>query len=407
MDGSANYFFKLFDRGGGLQFMKNTVVISFIILFILAAGCIEGSYIKTETVLVKLDNQENIQWISVIQNPDYATATALAPGFYQFIQTSDNGFFVSGYYSNKSGYTVLRIFKTDSQGNLLWDQQLADTSMGWDIRWILQWDDGGYSVLRRDGQVLTFDSAGRAQGATNMMASICQTHGTVCYDLTPISLKQNPDGSLDWILTNGNISTHETTLIAATVTRNGTLLKKEILPLTNPNGVRDIIRTDDNGWLLGKGYRNDAPGGGIEILIEKTSASSDISWDTVLGTCNKTAFCYNDLIGMHESGDGYDIIYQSYLQHSNESLPVDTISARLDSKGHIVRQEKITDLSGIPAWIFSEGGSRSDFVDLIPKEVLDSAANAHGGNNPRFGEISLTRTKDGGCALQGTRYYGG
>ena len=73
------------------------------------------------------------------------------------------------------------------------------------------------------------------------------------------------------------------------------------------------------GWLSGKGYRDDAPGGGDEILIEKTNASSDIIWDTVLGACNKTASCNNDLIGMHESGDGYDIIYQSYPQQSNES----------------------------------------------------------------------------------------
>ena len=49
---------------------------------------------------------------------------------------------------------------------------------------------------------------------------------------------------------------------------------------------------------------------------------------------------------MHESGDGYDIIYQSYPQQSNESVPADTISVRLDSQGHIVRQDKISDLSG-------------------------------------------------------------
>jgi hypothetical protein len=239
------------------------------------------------------------------------------------------------------------------------------------------------------------------------MDSICRTNGTVCYDLTPVSLKQDPEGSLNWILTNGNFSTSKITLITATVARNGTLLTKESLPLKDPEGVTDIIRTDDNGLLFGKEYIDYSPGGtGYEILIEKTDASLAISWDAVLGTCNtKTSFCNNNLIGMHESGDGYDIIYQSHLQHSNESVPADTISARLDSQGHIVRQDKISDLSGIPAWIFSEDGSRTDFIDLIPKNVLDSAANAHGGNNPTFGSISLIRTADGGYALLGTRYY--
>ena len=384
-------------------------VVCVLILFAMISGCIEGYYKKTETVLVKLGSQENIQWISVIQNPDYATAWSLTnPWSYQFIQTSDSGFFVAGFYSSRSDGTKIRVFRTDNNGNLLWDQNLP--SMSGEVSSILQWDDGGYSVFwgiwEGDWNVYNFDAAGRLQGsATNMMDPICQTNGTVCYDLTPVSLTQNPDGSLNWILTNGNFSTSETSLISATLTRNGTLLKNEILPLKISNGVTEIIRTNDTGWLLGKGYRDDAPGGGYKILIEKTNAFSDITWDTVTGTCNKTAFCNNDLIGMHESEEGYDIIYQSHLQHSNESLPVDTISARLDSSGHIIRQDKISDLSALPAWIFSEGSSRSDFIDLIPKEVLDSAANANGTNNPGFYLISLIRTADGGYALLGTRYY--
>jgi hypothetical protein len=382
----------------------------FLILFALIAGCIEGSFAKTETILVKLDSQEKIQWISVIQNTDCATAMALArPQFYQFIQSSDNGFFVAGYYSNKSGYTTLRVFRTDDRGNSLWDEKLAGVeSMGGPMISSIQWEDGGYSVILSGGRVYNFDSAGRLLGVTNIQDPICQTNGTVCYDLMPVSLTQNPDGHLTLILTNGNFSTSQTTLISATVTRNGTLLTKEILPLKISNGVTDFIRTNDKGWLSGRDYRDDAHGGGNAILIEKTNASSNVSWDTVLDACNKTAFCNNDLIGMHESGDGYDIIYQSYPQQSNESWPVDTISAKLDSQGHIVRQDKISDLSGRHVWIFTNGGSRADFseqIQKIPQNVLDSAANANGKNNPRFDSISFIRTSDGGYALLGTRYY--
>ena len=354
------------------------ILTSICILLAVAAGCIEGSFTKTETALVKLDQQENIQWISVIENPDYATAMALArPQFCQFIQTSDNGFFVAGYYSNRSGYTTLRVFRTDSNGTPIWDEKLAGVeSMGGPMISPIQWEDGGYSVILSGGRVNNFDAAGRSLGAANIQDPICRTNGTVCYDLTPVSLTQNPDGSLTWILTNGNFSTSETSLISAMLTRNGTLLTKEILPLKISTGVTDFIRTNDKGWLSGKGYRDDASGGGNEILIEKTNASSDVSWDTVLGACNKTAFCNNDLIGMHESGDGYDIIYQSYPQQSNESVPADTISVRLDSQGHIVRQDKISDLSGRHVWIFANGGSRADFSEQsqkIPQKVLDSS----------------------------------
>src|SRR5208282_3835376 len=186
------------------------LIIGFFVLLAASAGCIEGSFTKTETVLVKLDSQENIQGVSVIQNPDYATATALAPRFYQFIQTSDNGFFVAGYYSNRSGYTTLRVFRADSNGTHIWDEKLAGVeSMGGPMISPVQWEDGGYSVILSSGMVYNFDSAGRSLGVTNIQDPICRTNGTVCYDLTPVSLTQDPDGSLTWILTNGNFSTSQ------------------------------------------------------------------------------------------------------------------------------------------------------------------------------------------------------
>lgn len=147
------------------------------------------------------------------------------------------------------------------------------------------------------------------------------------------------------------------------------------------------------------------PGGEYKIRIEKTNASFGVSWDTILGTCTTATACNNDLIAMHESGDGYDIIYQSHPRQSNESVQVDTISVRLDMQGNITRQDKISNLSGLPAWIFEEGSSRAEFYHRIPEAVLDSAANAHGGNNPTFRYIPPILTTDGGFVVLGTRYY--
>ncbi|MDD1702518.1 MAG: hypothetical protein LUQ31_06025 [Methanoregula sp.] len=390
--------------------MKNSGLINIFFLFLLftvIAGCIEGSFARTETVLVKLDSQENIQWISVIQNPDYATARASAPlttaQYLRFIETSDRGFFIAARYSNRTGHSALRVIKTDSNGNPLWDQRLPDHNDR--IFTLGQFSDGEYAVTGYDGKLETFDTWGNKTGAVNILDPICQTNGTVCYDLTPISLTQNPDETLDWVLTNGNFSTSQTSLISATVDRNGMLLKKEGFPPAISNGATDFIRTGDNGWLSGKEYRDETPGGEYRIQIEKTNASYGISWDTVLKSCTTTTSCNNDLIGMHESGDGYDIIYQSHPRQSNESVPVDTIFARLDMQGHIVRQDNISNLSGLPAWIFGNCSSRAEFYDLIPEAVLDSAANAQGGNNPTFRYTSPIRTTDGGFAVLGTRYY--
>lgn len=219
------------------------------VLLTVIAGCIEGSFAKTETVLVKLDSRENIQWISVIQNPDYATAWALAPlttpEYLRCIETKDRGLFIAARYTNRSGFSALRIIKTDSNGNPLWDQQLPDHNDR--IFSLGQFSDGEYAVTGYDGNLETFDASGNKTGAVNLLDPVCRANGTVCYDLTPVSLTQNPDDTLDWVLANGNFSTSQTTLISATVDRNGTLLKKEDFPLSVSNGATDFIRTRDNG----------------------------------------------------------------------------------------------------------------------------------------------------------------
>ena len=55
------------------------ILTSICILLAVAAGCIEGSFTKTETALVKLDQQENIQWISVIRKPGLCNSHGACP----------------------------------------------------------------------------------------------------------------------------------------------------------------------------------------------------------------------------------------------------------------------------------------------------------------------------------------
>ncbi|MGB7787991.1 hypothetical protein, partial [Methanoregula sp.] len=93
--------------------MKKTsyiiLIICFFIIFTLVTGCIESSFKKTDMVLVKLDRAKNIQWTAVIDNNDYATSQSLAPSSSQYIQTSDKGFFIAGFFFNSSGGHSLRI----------------------------------------------------------------------------------------------------------------------------------------------------------------------------------------------------------------------------------------------------------------------------------------------------------
>lgn len=140
---------------------KNVYLIPIVCIFIIAitfAGCIESSYKKTEVVLTKLDSTGNVQWTTIIDNRDYATAKSLSLSFNRVIQTSDNGFVIAGFFFNSSGKKNLRLIKTDTVGNITWDQRIPN--LQGDVLTIYQRDDDGYCVLSRDGNNYSFDYSG-------------------------------------------------------------------------------------------------------------------------------------------------------------------------------------------------------------------------------------------------------
>ncbi|MDO9324342.1 MAG: hypothetical protein Q7T80_05210, partial [Methanoregula sp.] len=157
--------------------MKKKVFIILIICLsiILTAftGCIESSYKKTETVLTKLDNTEKVQWTTVIDNKDHSTSQSLSPSN-RFIQTSDKGFFIAGFFSNISGNSI-RLLKTDSSGNLVWERRIAGQTG--EILTIIQRNDGGYSIFCRDGRVYNFDTSGSMERILEISEQINQTPG--------------------------------------------------------------------------------------------------------------------------------------------------------------------------------------------------------------------------------------
>ncbi|MDO9325626.1 MAG: hypothetical protein Q7T80_11800, partial [Methanoregula sp.] len=293
------------------------------------SGCIESSFKKTETVITKLDSSQNVQWTTVIENKDYSPAQSLSPTN-RFIQTSDKGFFIAGFFSNISGNSI-RLLKTDSTGNLVWERRIAGQTG--EILTIIQRNDRGYSVFCRDGRVYNFDSSGSMERIMEISDQINQTPGGGAPHITLRSITRT-NGSDLMIIADNSANIWQPVVIAR-LSENGTVLMEKSYAVENMDGATSLIQTQEGGLLLGKFFYSDQPGGGKQILIEKTDANSSIVWDSPLGICN-FAFCNNDLLGLHESANqGYDIIYQSHEQsnRSKGNMPVETVYARLDNNG--------------------------------------------------------------------------
>jgi hypothetical protein len=386
--------------------MNKTAQIALILCFSIVitslAGCIERHSEKTETVLAKLDSAENVQWTTLIENKDYASSQSVAISN-RFIQTSDNGFVIAGFFFSSSGRSGIRLVKTDSGGNPVWEKRIPDLTG--EILTLIQRRDGGYSVFCRDGHVFGFGPSGTLEGVKEISEQVNRTPSGRNPVVTLRSLTRISDENL--IMVGNNYANIWQPVIIARLSQDGTVLTEKTYAKENAGERTSLIPTPDGGLLLGKYFYRDQPGGGKQILIEKTDANSTIVWDSPLGICNFT-FCNNDLLGMHESANqGYDIIYQSQEQtnRSPGNMPVVTVYARLDNNGRVVQQELLTDVSGLPSWIFYQNDISSELIGLVPEEAMKAIMAEENLGNPTNRFDSLIRTDDGGYAIVGTRLY--
>ncbi len=382
---------------------KNLKVALFVCaIVIFTVGCIEGHTTKTETVITKLDSTEKIQWTTIIENTGYSTSQSVAP-VNRFIESSDKGFFIAGFFFTSTGGSGIRIIKTDSGGNVAWENRVPDQSG--EIFTIIQRDDGGYSVFCRNGRVYLFSSSGLLEGFREIPAQINQTPGGGSPVVTLRSLTRTPDGNL--IMVGDNYANMREPVLIARVSENGMVLGQETYSRENKESTTSLIQTQDEGLLLGKFFYRDEPGGGKQILVEKTDANSTIVWDSPFGICNFT-FCDTDLLGMHESVDGgYDIVYQSHEQ-SNRSpgnMPVVTIHAQLASNGQVIQQDLLTNVSGLPSWIFYQSDISSELINLVSEGTMNAIIAEKSEGNPTNRFDSILRTEDGGYVVLGTRLY--
>jgi len=373
--------------------------------FTLLAGCIESHVQKSETVITKLDTMQNVQWTAVIENVNYSSARSSAITN-RIIQTSDNGYFVAGEFSEKSsGKTGIRLIKTDGYGKTEWEKRMVAGDV--EVLTIIQRPDNGYSVITRQGHVYNFDASGTFENIQDISEQINtrSINTTAGEEYPPVTIQyvtRTSEGELISLVKN--YADIYNPLCIIRLSPNGTVLSTIIPDQTVARGTTNIITTGDQGFLLGKS-RYVSLQNMTQIVIEKTDTNASLLWSSRLGLCNQS-YCDNDVLALQElENQEYGVVYLSSERNDSPSGPTHLIvTSVIDRNGQVLRQDRIN-ATEVPAWVFSQAWSSPELIGQMSMNVPAISFRSGYTDNLENRIDSLIKTDDNGYVILGSRYY--
>ncbi|MGD0979599.1 MAG: hypothetical protein ABR962_10740 [Candidatus Bathyarchaeia archaeon] len=229
---------------------------------------------ETGAWLVKTDSSGNTQWSQTYGG-------VAQDGAYSVIQTSDGGYALAGFTdSYGAGSFDFWLVKTDSHGNMMWNQTYGGTGDD-EAECVIQTSDGGYALA----------------GYTN-------SFGAGSYDFWLV--KTNSSGSMMWNQTYGGSGDDEATCVIQTSTGYA------LTGYTNSTGAGDddfwlvttdssgtsqwsqtyggaydeianaLVQTSDGGYALG-GLTGSYGAGDIDYWLVKTTSTGTMQWSQTYG----------------------------------------------------------------------------------------------------------------------------
>jgi hypothetical protein len=330
-------------------------------------------------------------------------------------QTSDGGFIILGetYSYGGVGKPNVYLLKTDSSGNLVWQQTYG--GLGWDFgNSVRQTADGGFIITGyTDSFGSGYDDVYLIK--TNSAGDILwqNTFGGIVNDWG-YSVQQTSDGGF---IIAGYIDSPPALGIDVYLIKTnsaGTMLWQKNFGGDYYDFGHSVQQTDDGGYIITgrKGYEDS---GTSDVYLIKTNSSGNLLWQKTFGGSK-----YEDGWSVQQTSDGGFIIagettsfgaggYDVYLiktDSSGNSIWQKTFGGSKDDHGYSVQQ---TSDGGyiIAGYTNSFGSGKSDIYIV----KTDSAGNllwqkTIGGTNYDEG-WSIQQTSDGGFIIAGDSYsYG-
>jgi len=338
---------------------------------------VSGNHGGYDAWIVKLSNLGIVEWKKTIggTNDDY---------IYSIVQTTDGGYFISGYSASNNGDV-----SGNHGGNDIWVAKLSDIG---DIQWQKsfggtgeeisykgqQTSDGGYIVCgytySTDGNVT--GNHGGYDGWIIKMSSLGvlewqKTYGGTLTDYIE-SIQQTIDGG--YILagysssTNGDISGNHggTDMWVVKISSSGSIQWQRPLGGSNTDQAKEILQIADGSYIV-VGYTGSVNGdvavnqGSNDAWVVKLSSSGNLLWQKTFGGT---------------LGDGaYEV-----LQDIDGGIIIGCSSTSVD--GDIINYQ-----GGYDVWIFKLNASG---IMLWKKNL--------GGTGSDFPH-SMVKTSDGGCLI--------
>ncbi|HSV50317.1 MAG TPA: collagen-like protein [Candidatus Acidoferrales bacterium] len=258
--------------------------------------------------LLKLSNYGAVEWYKNYNLQTFNVA-------YDVIETSDGGFAIAGYtLLQNTGVEHAVLLKTDSAGNLEWNQSYGATYAY--ANSLIQTSDGGYAMVGDSYSNGIWFFKTSSNGTVEWSQTI---------DMDSVdSVVQTLDGGYAIAGTKYNETSYDADFFLAKLNTTGAMEWNSTYGGTSSDYCASMIGTSDGGFAL-TGYTYSYTDGAVIYLV-KTTADGTLNWNQTYHLGNDGDYG-NSVV--QASDDGFVITGYTYDGDSNS----DTILLKTDASG--------------------------------------------------------------------------
>jgi hypothetical protein len=225
--------------------------------------------------LVKLDSTGLIQWTKVYNSFGYDRIHGIK-------QTTDGGYYISGYVGDGNGLFDMAIAKIDAVGNIVW-AKYSGSAQAEEFRKLSITPNGGFLVAGYNASI--------GMGAKDVQAMKISSSGTIEWAKTYGTMNEDFNSSCI-VTSDGNYVLSGALDISGSYDVRPTLIKLDtlgnIIWAKYYQGYiedwgRDLIETPDGGFILVGDTKSYGLGGSQDIILIKTNVSGNVEWAKAIG----------------------------------------------------------------------------------------------------------------------------